>query len=396
MEPREAPSVTDAWTHRRCSAALAVACLSALGAGCGGGDAATVPPPTEEPLAAWAPAPVLAQRLARLVWDAEPDAGLAAELAATPADAVAVRDAVGRAAERMLADGRARAGVGAFYRWWLLLDELPRLPKPNLEGVLDDALLASMTREAPSLGASLTLDTDGTFDHLLTAPYTFVDGNLARHYGLPGDGASTEMRRADYPAGGDRLGVLSGAGVLTMFASLANPSWPAKRSWLVVERALCVGIPSTIIEEAPPDPAKSIRQQMLDVTSDSTCMACHTLLNSSGFAFIGFDSFGRWRPEPGAAPNETTGWIPAQAMKDEPAFDGPAGLARLLAGRDETRRCFVRQWLQFALDRTQRLARQDDLHARTVDVAQARFASSGYRLRALIVAVARSNPFLAP
>jgi hypothetical protein len=376
--------------------ALAVACAFAFGAACDGGEAPVPPPPSEEPLMAWAPAPVLSQRLARLVWDAEPDASVTAELAAAPADAAAVRDAVGKAAQRMLADARARAGVAAFYRWWLLLDELAGLPKPNVEAVLDDALLASMAREAPSLGAALTLDTDGTFDELLTAPYTFVDGRLARHYGLPGDDASTEMRRADYPAGGGRAGVLSGAGVLTMFASLANPSWPAKRTWLVVERALCLRIPSALIEEAPPDPAISIRQQMIDVTGDGTCMTCHTLLNSSGFAFIGFDSFGRWHPESGAAPNETTGWIPAQVMADQPTFEGPAGLAQLLASRDEARRCFVRQWLQFALDRTQRLARQDDLHARSIDVAQDSFASSRYKLRALIVAVARSNPFLAP
>ncbi|MEA2699399.1 MAG: hypothetical protein QOI66_3670, partial [Myxococcales bacterium] len=63
------------------------------------------------------PADDLAKRLAKLIWNTTPDAALTASatMARTQAD-------VGALARQMLQDGRARAGVGAFYRWWLNLD----------------------------------------------------------------------------------------------------------------------------------------------------------------------------------------------------------------------------------------------------------------------------------
>ena len=124
-------------------------------------------------------------------------------------------------------------------------------------------------------------------------------------------------------------------------------------------------------------------------------MGCHKILNSPGFAFIGFDSMGRWHPEPGAAANETEGWIPETIMADAPRFDGPAELARLLVAREETRRCFVRQWMQFALNRDVQIApvpAPDDVAS--VEAALRAFKESGLRLSAAIVAVAQTDAFL--
>ena len=322
---------------------------------------------------------VIAERLARMIWNAPADAEVVAMLSAGIS-----QKSAGDAAARMLADTRARQGVAAFYRWWLLFNG----PEPE-----EGSPRASLESEGPALGTYLTLDADGTFDDLLTAPYTFMNEELAKLYNVEGV-SGPELRRVPYPADQPRIGLLTGVGVLSYFASLANPGWPAKRSWMITDPLLCSPTVRTFLPIDPPDATRSIRQQMIDATS--TCGgACHELLNSPGFAYIGFDVDGRWHPEPGAAANETEGWLPASIMPDAPRFNGPAGLARLLAGREETRRCFVRQWMQFALARdaiiTPKVAPGDE---DSVEAALGAFTTSGLRLTAAIVAVAQTDAFL--
>ena len=82
---------------------------------------------------------------------------------------------------------------------------------------------------------------------------------------------------------------------------------------------------------------------------------------------------------------------------DAPRFDGPAELARLLVAREETRRCFVRQWMQFALHRDVLINREAAPEDRpSVDAALRAFTDSGLSLSAAIVAVSRTNSFLRP
>lgn len=337
-------------------------------------------PVVEPELTTLATPDVLARRLSELIWNTEPDSSVSQALQVSPL----TRDVVARVADQMLNDLRAREGVGAFYRHWLLFE----YKQPT------EPLGVSLQREAPALGTYLTLDIPGTFPQLLTAPFTFVDETLARHYGIGGI-TGTEMQKVEYPVGEPRVGIMSGAGVLAQFSSLGPISWPAKRSWMVTDPLLCTPVIRSFLTMPELDPSRSIRQQMIDFTASPACMECHKILNSPGFAFIGFDSMGRWHPEAGAAPNETQGWIPDVIMPDAPTFDGPASLATLLAGRDETRRCFVRQWLQYAVDRSVIVGTTTaPADAPSVEVALRAFAGTGYNLRELIVAITRTNSFL--
>jgi hypothetical protein len=74
---------------------------------------------------------------------------------------------------------------------------------------------------------------------------------------------------------------------------------------------------------------------------------------------------------------------------------GRLRLVHLLAGRDEARQCFVRQWLQFALDRTQLVMTSVPDDQRTsVDQALAEFVRSGFGLRELVVGVTGTDAFV--
>jgi hypothetical protein len=368
------------------TAVLAVA----LGA-CALDERAGDPPSPGTTVVDFAAPETLAARLARFLWDADAaDASVVDSLKSTPLSSGLIHDV----AVRMLDDPRARGGVAAFYRWWLQVDRLPPLEKVDPDNVLDPDLRASMTREAPALGVGLTLDAPGTFQDLLTADFTYVDERLARHYGMS-DVTGPDVRRVAYPAEQHRVGVLGGAGVLALFASLGNPSWPAKRGRLVIGPMLCAPVPSASVLEPPPHPARSLRQQMIDMTASSGCMMCHKYLNSPGFAFTEFDSFGRWRPGAGFSPEDTAGWIPEDLMPDAPRFENLSELAHLLVARDESRRCFVRQWLQFAVDRSHEVsAAIPEPEHTSVDQAFAEATSSGFGLRSLVTAIARTDAFV--
>ena len=183
----------------------------------------------ERPEPPFASVDVVAERLARMIWDTSADASVTAMLSAGVS-----RRSVGEAASQMLADDRARSGIAAFYRWWLFLSTAK--PGPEV-----DPLTSALRSEAPALGTYLTLDTDGTFSDLLTAPYTFMNEALAERYGVTGV-AGPEMRRVAYPSTEPRIGLLTGVGVLSFFSSLVNPSWPAKRGWLITDPLLCAPV----------------------------------------------------------------------------------------------------------------------------------------------------------
>ena len=208
----------------------------------------------DKPDPPFAAAEIVAERLARMIWDTSADPGVTAMLSAGVS-----RRSVGEAASRMLADARARAGLAAFYRWWLFFSTA----KPGDEV---DSLASSLRSEAPALGTYLTLDTDGTFGDLLTAPYTFMNEGLAERYGVTGV-AGPEMRRVPYPAGQPRIGLLTGVGVLSFFSSLVNPSWPAKRGWMITDPLLCAPLIRSFLPSFDLDVTLSIRQQMIEVTA---------------------------------------------------------------------------------------------------------------------------------
>ncbi|HEY0707861.1 MAG TPA: DUF1588 domain-containing protein, partial [Polyangia bacterium] len=299
---------------------------------------ASVPPEQFTPLAP----DLLAKRLARFLWNEdEAPAALVARLAAQPLDG----DRIAAIADEMLSDPRGAAGVRAFFHHWLNTNADVK----DLAAWPPDA--RAEVEESAALGAFLTREDDGTYADLLSAPFTFVNETLAPRYGLT-DVRGDEFRRVPYPPGQSRFGLLTGAGLLSRFSTInIEYSWPAKRSWLIIDQILCFPIPRTFLDTPPPDASRSIRQQMLDITSDTSCRACHSLLNSPGFAFNGFDTQGRWRPTPGHGPGETEGWIPASVLPDEPHFEGPEQLARLLISRPRATQCLASAWLHHGVDR---------------------------------------------
>jgi hypothetical protein len=356
----------------------------------------------------------VATRLAKALWNGTPDPAL---LTLVDARAIKTRRDVGKLALEMLGDERARVGVGAFYRWWLRLDDVAAmrrssdpftpepedLPKdPKVFPLWTAAVSADAATETETFGVNVTLDMKGSFRTLMTAPFSYLNARLAGLYGATGVTGDDFRKVALDPM--HRAGLLTQPAlqVLTSHAapdlSHVNLTVPPRRGKYIRDRFYCepvlvntqIGVPSL-----PNMPGKSIRQrfQLLTEAPGQYCVNCHVLqqINALGFAFEEFDAIGRLRTiDDVGAPLDVSGRLKDDAGA-EVAFDGPVQLAGRLAEMDSVQRCLGKQWLIFALGRP--LAPDEYASLNDINLA---FVDSQLDLRTLIAAVVSSEAFLAP
>ncbi|WP_437758514.1 DUF1588 domain-containing protein [Sorangium sp. So ce1389] len=350
------------------------------GSGAGGEDIVPpelpdIPPATPE---------VIAPRLTRFLWN---DAALAGEISGrlgAPMEAQAVQ----ALAREMLQDPRARDGVGRFFGWWLR-SKLLQAFTPEGERV-DDPLLASMRKEVAAYGSAVVLDEDGTLDTLMLAPYTFVDARLAEHYGMSGV-EGEEPTRVPYGSP-NRMGLFTSASIMRTFRSPYPVTWPVKRGWLVRSALLCAELPDGSPAEEP-RLDRSIREQMIEATAQSSCAQCHNQLNPPGFAFLRFDSMGRELADDAGEPFDTSGWV--TGVPGEPRYSDVRELLEILKELPEVHRCVAQMALHYATDPLS--ASNEGVPAavapRIVALSEA-FGRSGRNLRELIIDVVGTPEFL--
>jgi hypothetical protein len=288
----------------------------------------------------------IATRLARFLWaKSSASTEIEAQVAADPSP-----EGIANIAKVMLADARARDGVDAFFRWLLRLDDLATQPK-SIDGLTPN-LRASLAREAPIFANSVMFDGDDSFESLFLAPYTFMDGVLAGHYGVSKqDGAAFD--RTPYPTR-DRVGILGGAGVLTRYAGTSQPTWPARRYWLLSDVLTCelfkLAAPSPAVLGTPTDPNLPVRAQLIEVTKSSACMECHVVVNPLGFAFNAFDTLGRQQDSDVNVPVDSSGGTPAVGMVPALTFQGQADLMQKLVALPATRACYAHRLFAYAIN----------------------------------------------
>ena len=326
----------------------------------------------------------LAARLSYFLWNSMPDDALRAA-----ADAGQLQDDAQLQAqlERMLADDRARRGLGAFAVQWLELDHLDwveKSPHP-LVPEFGDPLREAMKREAADFMAMVIRDDDARLSTLLTAPYSPVPDELLPLYGLaqpaePGSYVQLDPAR--------RAGLLTQVGWL---ATHANPgqSSPVLRGVVVLESLLCTFLPAppNNIFPPPPDPNATTRERFEKHSSEPSCAGCHLYIDGIGFGFEGYDAFGVVRELENGLPVDESGTLRGYGITEKD-FDGPVELAHLLADDPVVRDCVAFQWTTYALGRI--LATAD-----TCQVAdlQDRFAAHDGDMRALLGDIVTSPAF---
>ena len=123
----------------------------------------------------------LASRLSYFLWNSMPDDELFAL-----AEKGQLRQNLEAQVRRMVQDPRSASFLHGFAEQWLTLRKLELVsPDPKLFPTFDNALREAMIRESLLFIEALVREDQGIPD-LLDADFTFVNEQLARHYGIPG------------------------------------------------------------------------------------------------------------------------------------------------------------------------------------------------------------------
>lgn len=236
----------------------------------------------------------LASRLSYFLWSAPPDD----ELLEVAASKKLTQPAVLRAqTERLLNHANAKRFAENFTDQWLGLRDIDfTAPDHRLYPEFDEALKAAMLDEAHLYFAEL-VKRDLSASHVVASDFTFVNGRLARHYGMANiDGM--EMRRAPLPRDLHRGGFLTMAGVLKVTANGTSTSPVVRGAW-VLDRVLGAppAPPPAGVPAVEPDVrgATTIRDQLAKHRNTPACNTCHTHIDPPGFALESFDVIGGWR-----------------------------------------------------------------------------------------------------
>ena len=334
----------------------------------------------------------VAARLAAFIWRDVPDAPL---LQAAQRGELGDLNGITRQVARMLRDKRSAALLDNFFATWLSLDRLKRArPDPVLFPQVDAELLDAMGTET-RLFVQSQVRGDHDAVELWTAPYTFVNERLARHYGISGV-SGKDFRRVRWP-NGNRAGLLGQAGMLTALSTEKRTS-PTLRGTYVMSRFFGMEVPEPpanippLAEPQPrEEPAGTMRERLLVHRTNPQCASCHAMFDPMGLALENFDAVGRWRTTDSGAPIDASG-----AFTDGTRFNGPIEMrAGLLRYRDAYYTSVTRQLLAYALNRKGRPGRVYEFEMPSVRQVVRTASAQGYRWSAIIGGIAASAPFQA-
>lgn len=321
----------------------------------------------------------MAARLSFLFWNVTPDDAL---LDAAEAGELVTMVGIEAQAERLANDPRARLALETFHAERLGLDELDTLIKDEtLFPNASTALGAAMRDDILKTIEHVTFD--GDYRDLFDTNVVFANGALAELYGVePSQGDQPSL----LPADSARIGIMGKPGLLAMSAHARETS-PTRRGKLVRERLLCQDIPApppnvvTTLPEPDPD-AATMRDRLRVHAIDPACSTCHSMTDPIGLAFEHFDALGAFRETDDGHALDVTGELDGQPFEDA------RQLAALVRERSEATECVVRQLYRYANARVEKRGEASAIAALTEQ-----FAASGYRLHALLLAIAGSDGF---
>ena len=328
----------------------------------------------------------LASRLSFFLWSSIPDDELL-DLATggTLRDAAVLDQQV----RRMLADPRARAAlVDNFFGQWLQTRNVWLLtPDANTKFPwFDDNLRSAFVRET-ELFLDDQLKADRGIAELLDADSTFLNEQLARHYGVSGVYGS-HFRRVTL-ADENRWGLLGKASVLAVTSYPTRTSPTIRGKWLL-ENILAAPVPppppntNTNLDETKIGKSASVREMLEQHRANPVCASCHARMDPLGFSLENFDAVGQWRTTDGEAAIDATG-----ILLDGTKVDGPAALRRsLLAQKEQFVRTVTGKLLTYAVGRQMEYS-----DAPAIRAIVRRAAADDYRWSSTILAIIKSTPF---
>jgi hypothetical protein len=227
---------------------------------------------------------------------------------------------------------------------------------------------------------------------LWTANYTFLNEQLARHYGIPNVSGS-DFRRVTLPDN-RRAGLLGQGSLLSITWVMPTRTSPTKRGVYLLEQFFGMSAPeppATVppMADAAEDRGRSMRSRVADHKVNPSCVNCHTNMDPLGLALENFDQLGRWRTTDGGAAIDASG-----VLWDGSSFNGPAELgAVLMKFRDAYYSSMTERLFAYAVGRRTQGARVYEHEMPSVRAIVREASSDGYRWSSIVLGIVKSTSF---
>lgn len=292
----------------------------------------------------------LASRLSYLLWASMPDEAL---FNTAYREDLHDPEVLKRETLRMMADPKFERFAEAFAGQWLEVEQAMQDPKTDVEKFpeLTEVLRASMHQEVVQFFYHVFTETHNLLE-LIDSDYTFLNEDLAEHYGIPGI-EGPEMRKVAL-ADRSRGGVLGMGAVLTA-TSLPLRTSPVIRGKWVLEQILGTpppppppDVPELAAEKEGVEDELDLRALLSKHRAPSTCSGCHQKMDPIGLGLENFDAIGRWRE----TYNEAVTIDASGTLVSGETFEGPAQLKVILREEKEKfAKNLSRKLLSYALGR---------------------------------------------
>jgi hypothetical protein len=326
----------------------------------------------------------IANRLSYLIWQSMPDQAL---FDAAERGELGDKKQIEAQARRLLEDPKA-ARLLEYFDQWLDTDRLSAMDRDaNVYPGIAANLPELLQNETHAFVSYLLQSPNGSLSELLTAQYSFLNADLAKHYGMTGP-TGPAYERVDMPGR---------SGVLTQGMLLSHDK-PTRTS--IVRRGLKVRL--DLLCEKVPAPPNNVqlnleglgdgltqRERLEKHRTDASCAGCHTLMDPIGVVFEGFDAVGRARTmDEGGKAVDTSSTITATRDLNGAVADA-AELGQALANSQEVRDCYVLQSFRFFYGRDYTNADQCSMAKLMIA-----FRDEKQSLAELIVSLTQTDQFL--
>lgn len=328
----------------------------------------------------------LASRLSFALWSSIPDDTLLDLAIQNKLHEPAVLD---QQVARMFADPRARTAlIQNFFSDWLQIRNVWLLnPDSTKFPWFDDNLRTAFVTET-EMFLDAQLRNDRSIFDLLTSNETYLNEQLARHYGISNIYGS-HFRRVVLKDE-NRFGLLGKASVLAV-TSYATRTTPTIRGKWLLENILAAPMPPpppnvpALEESNKGNKPKAVREILEIHRANATCAGCHARMDPLGLSMENFDAIGRWRTTDADTPIDASG-----VLLDGTKVNGPRELRQaLMAQKSQFATAVTGKLLTYALGRG-----LEFYDAPAVRAINREAAAKGYSWSSLIQATVKSTPFL--
>jgi hypothetical protein len=253
------------------------------------------------------------------------------------------------------------------------------------------SLRTAMRREAEMYFKYLLREDRSVLD-LIDSDSTFLNGELAAHYGIPGVEGG-EMRLVKLPPDSPRGGIITMGTVLAVTSNPTRTS-PVKRGLFILDNILGTPPPP-----APPDIPSleasekgangeelTLREALAMHREKPLCSSCHNRMDPLGLALENFNAMGLWREKERGQPLAS----PEGQLITGEKFADVRELKRVLvtSRREDYYRCMTEKVLTYALGRG-----PEPCDITTVDAIVEKMEANGGKFSTLITGIIESAPF---